>query len=104
MTLQFENELKNVLTELRIAARLEKEAKSKKDVLREQIKNWMKMNNLKNHVIQDTNGDNWKIQISDTERRKIKNWAILKEVLGTTFEQHVTFTSSERFITECLNK
>jgi len=94
----YEDELKKTLVEYKQITDQMDELKAKKDQIRNQIKQWLGINNLTEHCIYDENEQCWKISFGHTTRRGIADWGELRLKLGSDFDDYIKITESNTFL------
>lgn len=55
---------------------------NQKKVLRNKIQEWMKLNEVDNYEVKDSNNQVWKIKEDEQSRKSILDWVMLEKVLG----------------------
>jgi len=97
MGYQYEEELKNELAELGKLKNDVDEKKKQYESKRNQIQKWMEVNELTSHEIQDSNGDMWSIKFEIRRNKRIKDWKLIEQALGTDFNDFVNIYESSVF-------
>jgi len=97
MALDFEKEMRESLLEYKAVCDQMDDLKKKKDKIRNQSKQWLAMNKLDEAYLEDADEQAWKIANSSASRKKIKDWGLLRELIGDRYDDIVTHYDCETF-------
>jgi len=94
----FEDELKIRLSELNKIQEQLAQLNSQKKEIRDQVSQWLKINNLHLYEIRDNYDINWKLELSETSRRSVDMDALIpildnigkKDMIKTTRSSKLT--------------
>jgi len=100
----YEDELKKTLTEYKSITDSIEELTAKKNQIRNQIKQWLGINNLTEYCIYDDNEQCWKISFGSSTRRSVADWGELRLKLGNDFDQFIKINESNTFLVKQIKR
>lgn len=95
MKYKFEEHLFTALEELDDLNFAIKDLSEKKEKIRNQIKEWRKINKVNDKIVMDNERGRWTITNSKTKRNSVRDYEVLKQHLGDQVDTFITESESE---------